>query len=184
MVDTQDLKSCGVIRVGSSPTPGILIKYVNMKFKISNKIIGESNNKPPEKVDLSIENSPDNINIENTEFYSDSDQSIYQNSKSIGVISVGINLIHILGPLLFIIGILVNIEWLWIIGGIIMVFIDFMDLLSGILNPLAPVLFAILGIIFIHPWYLGVFVSIAIFQVINIPFGIINAIKSRNISES
>jgi hypothetical protein len=65
-----------------------------------------------------------------------------------------------------------------------MVFIDFMDLLSGILNPLAPVLFAILGIIFIHPWYLGVFVSIAIFQVINIPFGIINAIKSRNISES
>lgn len=74
-----------------------------------------------------------------------------------------------LSVLLFLLGILLNISILVIVGGILMVISDLLGILSGALHPLSPVLLAIVLSFIINPWYLGVFWSVAVFGILDIP---------------
>lgn len=74
-----------------------------------------------------------------------------------------------LSVLLFLLGILVNVPALVIIGGILMIIDDLLGMFTGALNPLFPIVFAIILAFIIKPWYLGVFWSTAIFSVIGLP---------------
>lgn len=94
-------------------------------------------------------------------------------SKSILKIS---GLTQLMGPSLFIIGILAHNWPLMLVGGLIMVVCDLSVVTSGT-EPsvlLCIMVFAIIFALIIHPWYYGVFWSLFVFQVLNIP----GAIKS------
>ena len=62
-----------------------------------------------------------------------------------------------------------GIWWLMVLGGCLVVLDDVIEISMGILNPLFPVALAILLVIVITPWYVGVFWASAAFKVLGIP---------------
>lgn len=56
-----------------------------------------------------------------------------------------------------------------IIGGTILVLEDIIAIRMKVLNPLFPILFAIVLSLIFHPWYVGLFWSIAVLSLFNIP---------------
>jgi hypothetical protein len=72
----------------------------------------------------------------------------------------------------FIAGLIFDIQWLWMAGGIVIILNDILGIIGGFLKPLIPVILAIIGAIIIEPWYLGVMVASAIFALLDIPMNI------------
>ena len=64
-------------------------------------------------------------------------------------------------------------HWAVILGGIIMLIDDFIEMNIGVLNPLAPIMLAMLGVfiaVYIDmQWYIGLFWSTAVFKILGIP---------------
>lgn len=56
-----------------------------------------------------------------------------------------------------------------ILGGIIVVFDDVMEIFNGILNPIFPIILALALAIVFTPWYVGIFWTSAAFKVMGIP---------------
>lgn len=69
----------------------------------------------------------------------------------------------------FVLGFFASVTWLTILGGLLLVFDEVMEIFSGMLNPTFPIIFAILLALIINPWYIGVFWSITAFKTLNIP---------------
>ena len=69
----------------------------------------------------------------------------------------------------FLVGYFDKIVWLMILGGITIVFDDIMEIFSGILNPLFPIILSIVLAIVFTPWYVGIFWASAAFKVLGIP---------------
>lgn len=72
--------------------------------------------------------------------------------------------------IIFLIGFFQNMLWLAILGGCLIVIYDILDILVGFLNPLFPIIFAIILASLIKPWYLGVFWASAIWHIISSPW--------------
>ena|SRR3990170_7746530 len=71
--------------------------------------------------------------------------------------------------LAFIYGYFSGIRWLMILGGIIVVFDDILEIIHRILNPIFPIFLAIVLALIFKPWYVGVFWASAAFKVLGIP---------------
>ena len=78
-------------------------------------------------------------------------------------------IVELLGVGAFVIGYFIDIWWIMVAGGLVMVVDDVCDMSLGILNPLFPVVFAIALAMIIDPWYVGIFWSLACFKFLGIP---------------
>jgi hypothetical protein len=78
-------------------------------------------------------------------------------------------LFELLGLSAFFIGYFTNIWWLMMLGGCLVVLDDVIEIAMGILNPLFPVILAIILAIILTPWYVGIFWASAAFKVLGIP---------------
>ena len=85
------------------------------------------------------------------------------------LVIVGQGLFELLSLGGFVAGYFFDLGWLMIVGGILIVLGDVADMAMGVLNPLSPIVLAIIGVLLLTPWYLGVFSASAIFHVLNIP---------------
>lgn len=86
----------------------------------------------------------------------------------------------------FIFGFFYDIFILTVIAGILLIIDDILEVLSGRLNPLFPIIFAVILGYFIKPWYFGVIWSVVAFKVLNIPKDIqviLNPEKYKSIKE-
>ncbi|PIP06791.1 MAG: hypothetical protein COX51_08015 [Syntrophobacteraceae bacterium CG23_combo_of_CG06-09_8_20_14_all_50_8] len=69
----------------------------------------------------------------------------------------------------FLVGYFDKITWLMILGGIIVAFDDVLEIFNGILNPIFPVILALVLAVVFTPWYVGIFWASAAFKVLDIP---------------
>jgi len=72
----------------------------------------------------------------------------------------------------FLVGYFSDIWWLMMVGGCLVVLDDVIEIGMGILNPLFPVLLAIVLAFFLTPWYVGVFWASAAFKVLGTPISL------------
>lgn len=70
---------------------------------------------------------------------------------------------------IFVLGYFNQVTALIIVGGILLILNDLVDILTGVLKPHFPVIFAIVLALIIRPWYVGIFWASALFVVLNIP---------------
>ncbi len=89
--------------------------------------------------------------------------------KAIAFIQGLFELIGIVG---FLAGYFVEIWWLMILGGCLIILDDIIEIVTGILNPGFPVMLAIFLAALISPWYVGIFWASAAFKVLGIPISI------------
>lgn len=82
-----------------------------------------------------------------------------------------------LSVIIFLIGVLLGIPFLVILGGILMVIDDLLGMFTGALNPVFPILLAVILAFTIKPWYVGVFWSLAAFGILDIPTALKKIIK-------
>jgi len=99
------------------------------------------------------------------------------------VIIIFQGLFEIIGLCTFLFGYFGELKWLMIIGGILVVLDDVIEIFMGILNPLFPVIFAIALAIILTPWYVGVFWASASFKVLGIPTSFIKIFAPQKIME-
>jgi len=85
-----------------------------------------------------------------------------------------------LSVILFIIGIIIQSPVLIMIGGILMLINDIIGMAVGALNPTFPILLAIVLALIIKPWYVGIFWSMAIFNVISIPTALMKIFRTKS----
>ena len=78
-------------------------------------------------------------------------------------------LFELVGLCSFFVGYFADIWWLMIVGGCLVILDDVIEISMGILNPLFPVIFAIVLAILFTPWYVGVFWASSAFKVLGIP---------------
>lgn len=78
-------------------------------------------------------------------------------------------LFEILGLSGFLVGYFADIKWLLITGGLLVVLDDVIEIAMGILNPVFPVILAIVLAFVFSPWYVGIFWASSAFKVLNIP---------------
>jgi hypothetical protein len=78
-------------------------------------------------------------------------------------------LFELTGLFAFLMGYFAGITSLMLFGGILVVLDDVIEIFMGILNPLFPVLLAIVLAIVFTPWYVGVFWASTAFKVLGIP---------------
>lgn len=71
--------------------------------------------------------------------------------------------------LAFIAGYFADLYLLMLIGGILLVIQDIFSMVQGILNPIFPIILAIVLAMVFTPWYVGVFWSVAASTILNIP---------------
>ena len=90
-------------------------------------------------------------------------------------------LFEIIGLGSFFIGFFIELRLLMIIGGILVVLDDVIEISIGILNPLFPVILAVVLAIIFTPWYVGVFWASATFKVLGIPSSIIKIFAPHKI---
>lgn len=76
---------------------------------------------------------------------------------------------ELVGLLSFLIGYFAQTTPLLLFGGILVLLDDVIEIFMGILNPLFPVLLAIVLAIIFAPWYVGVFWASAALKVLGIP---------------
>lgn len=72
----------------------------------------------------------------------------------------------------FLVGYFAHIWWLMMLGGCLVVLDDIIEIGMGILNPLFPVLLAIVLANLLIPWYVGVFWASAAFKGLDIPISL------------
>jgi hypothetical protein len=78
-------------------------------------------------------------------------------------------LFEIIGIGFFLFGFFGDILWLIIVGGIAIVLEDIIEISTGILNPLIPIILSVILAIILKPWYIGIFWASAVFKILNIP---------------
>lgn len=71
---------------------------------------------------------------------------------------------------LFLISFFMKITWLMILSGILIVIYDIFDILTGLLHPLLPIILAIVLVVLINPWYIGLFWASAIWHILGLPW--------------
>ena len=81
----------------------------------------------------------------------------------------------------FLAGYFIGLKWLMLIGGVLVVLDDVIEIFMGILNPLFPVILAITLAIIFNPWYVGVFWASAAFKVLGIPTSFIKIFAPQKI---
>jgi hypothetical protein len=84
-----------------------------------------------------------------------------------GLMLLGV--IEILGAGSFVAGFAFGIQWLMLLGGLIVVADDIREIAGGMLEPEMPVVLAVGLALLFQPWYVGVFWASAIFKLFNIP---------------
>lgn len=82
-------------------------------------------------------------------------------------------LFELVGISCFISGYFIDVEWLMITGGIMIIVDDIIEMYMGILNPLFPVVLAFILAFILTPWYVGIFWASASFKIFGIPTAII-----------
>lgn len=94
-----------------------------------------------------------------------------QNSRLDGSVFVLVvqGLFELLGLGGFLAGFFLDIAWLMVTGGILVVLDDVIEIAMGILNPLLPILLAVVLAVILTPWYVGIFWASSAFKVLNIP---------------
>ena len=85
------------------------------------------------------------------------------------VVIVGQGLFEILGLAGFLSGYFLHLGWIMMVGGTLVVLDDIIEIAMGVLNPVFPILLAIVLAIILTPWYVGIFWASAAFQLFNIP---------------
>ena len=78
-------------------------------------------------------------------------------------------LFELVGLVGFLFGYFAEVWWLMVVGGCLIVLDDVIEIGMGILNPLFPVVFAVVLAVFMTPWYVGMFWASAAFKVLGIP---------------
>ena len=78
-------------------------------------------------------------------------------------------LIEVIGLGAFLSGFFLDISWLMVVGGSLVVLDDIVEVALGVLNPAFPVLLAVVLAFIFTPWYVGVFWASAAFKVFGIP---------------
>lgn len=81
-------------------------------------------------------------------------------------------LFELTGLAAFLTGFFIDLGWLTVTGGILVLLDDLIDMGMGVLNPVFPVLLAVVLAIIFTPWYVGVFWASAAFKVFNIPISL------------
>ena len=79
----------------------------------------------------------------------------------------------------FLFGYFADIWWLLLLGGCLIVLDDIIEIGLDILNPLFPLLLAIILAFIFTPWYVGVFWASAGFKVLGIPTSLRKVIAPR-----
>jgi len=85
------------------------------------------------------------------------------------------------GIILFIFGHIQGIVWAAMVGGVLLVITDILDIMMGILNPIFPIILAIILGSCLHPWYIGVFWASAAINMFNIPTNFIRIFNPKMI---
>ncbi len=78
-------------------------------------------------------------------------------------------LLELLGLSGFLVGYFTDIWWLMVVGGCLVVLDDVIEISLGVLNPIFPILLAIILAVLLMPWYVGVFWASAAFKVLGLP---------------
>lgn len=92
-------------------------------------------------------------------------------------------LFELIGLGAFLTGFFLEIGWLMVTGGILIVLDDVIEIATGILNPMFPVVLAVVLAIIVTPWYVGIFWASSGFKVLNIPTALIKVITPKKILE-
>ena len=79
---------------------------------------------------------------------------------------------EIVGLSSFLGGYFLEIQWLFLLGGCLIVLDDIIEVSIGILNPIFPILLAVILACFITPWYVGIFWASGAFKILSIPSSI------------
>jgi len=90
---------------------------------------------------------------------------------------------ELLGLIAFVSGYILDVSWLMIAGGILIVLDDIIEMGLGILNPLFPVLFAAILAIIFTPWYVGVFWASGSFKIFGIPTSLMKVFNPKGLLE-
>ncbi len=90
-------------------------------------------------------------------------------------------LFELIGLGSFLFGYFADLNLLMIIGGILVVLDDVIEILMGVLNPLFPIILAIALVIIFSPWYVGIFWATASFKVLGIPTSLIKIFQPQRI---
>lgn len=98
------------------------------------------------------------------------------------VIVVLASLFELIGISGFLFGYFAGIKLVMLVGGCMLVFDHIYEMGVGILKPLFPILLAIPFVILMTPWYVGVFWSIAVLKVFNIPGSIMKIFMAKRIA--
>ena len=94
-------------------------------------------------------------------------------------ITVVQGLFELAGLFGFLTGFFLDVGWLVIAGGCLIVLDDLIEIGMGVLKPLFPVLLAIVLAVLLTPWYLGVFWASAAFKVLNVPASLMKVFTPR-----
>lgn len=90
---------------------------------------------------------------------------------------------NVVSLIAFVVGYFAHIHWLLILGGTLLVLDDIMEMITGMLNPLFPIIAAIIVAILFQPWYIGVFWSIVPFKIVSLPRSIKALISTDSLLE-
>jgi hypothetical protein len=71
--------------------------------------------------------------------------------------------------LFFFTGYYTEILWLMFLGGAMLIIDNLMTIIFRLINPVYPLLLAVLLSLFFTPWYIGVFMACAVFTLFGIP---------------
>lgn len=82
---------------------------------------------------------------------------------------VAMGLFELAGLGCFLVGYFGGVTWLMIVGGLMVVLDDAVQIMWGILKPQFPVVLAVALAILVRPWYVGVFWASAAFKILGIP---------------
>ncbi len=95
------------------------------------------------------------------------------------MIVIGQGLFELVGLGSFLSGYFLQIYWLMLVGGLMVVLDDVIEIGMEILNPLFPLILATgLALVF-TPWYVGVFWASAGFKVLGIPTALMKVFQPR-----
>lgn len=88
-------------------------------------------------------------------------------------------LFEFVGTIGFISGYFFHIPWLMIACGLMVILDDIIEISMGILNPLVPVILAIVLAFFFTPWWVGIFWASSVFKILGIPTSLIKVIAPK-----
>jgi hypothetical protein len=101
-----------------------------------------------------------------------------ENRMSVAIIFIQ-GVFEVVGLVGFVAGYFMDIRWLMILGGFLVVLDDIIEIGMRLLKPLFPVLLAIgLAIVF-TPWYVGIFWTSAAFKIPGVPVSLQKVLTPR-----